>query len=177
MSTTSSSPKKPPIIGLNESPPSPAHLRLRLFSLWVVTLAWAALIFYFSTGAFGSSFTAWLLSHVLSLLQLRVSPATFVTLHFLLRKLAHLTEYAIFGLLLYHCFEPHHQSSWHEGTALWAILAAAAYALSDELHQRFVSGRTASLVDSGIDTAGAAFGVLWIYGWNLMQGRRVKPKG
>jgi VanZ family protein len=36
--------------------------------------------------------------------------------------------------------------------------------LTDEYHQSFVPGRTASLVDSGIDTAGALLALVLLYG-------------
>ncbi len=40
---------------------------------------------------------------------------------------------------------------------------AAGYSLTDELHQWFVPGRGASLLDCGIDTSGAGIGMLVIY--------------
>jgi hypothetical protein len=40
---------------------------------------------------------------------------------------------------------------------LWTLGAVGTYALSDELHQRFVPDRTATLGDVGLDLLGAAF--------------------
>ncbi len=44
---------------------------------------------------------------------------------------------------------------------LWwlALVVAAAYACTDELHQRFTPGRHSSVVDVGIDSFGAAVAV------------------
>lgn len=67
-----------------------------------------------------------------------------------LRKGAHLTEYAILGLLLMRAL----------GRELPALLVGVAYAASDELHQHFVAGRHGSPVDVAIDTAGLAIGIL-----------------
>jgi VanZ family protein len=67
-----------------------------------------------------------------------------------LRKLAHLSEYAILGALLWRALrrEPA------------ALLLGSAYAVTDEVHQAFVSGRQGSPVDWAIDTVGVAAGVL-----------------
>jgi VanZ family protein len=97
-------------------------------------------------------------------MHIHLTPRTFETIHFLIRKLAHGSEYAIFGLLLYHSFEPRHPEGWNARSAFGAVLVAGLYSLTDEYHQSFVPGRTASLVDCGIDTAGALFGMVLLYG-------------
>ncbi len=130
---------------------------------WLTTLAWAALIYHLSSQVFGASFTAWLLVQVLGLLHLSVSPGTFYLLHFLVRKLAHLTEYAIFSQLLYASFLGTDEFEWRPRTALWSIVIAGAYSLTDEFHQLFEPGRTASIIDSAIDTLGTVLGMLAVY--------------
>jgi VanZ family protein len=130
---------------------------------WLTTLAWAATIFFFSTGTYGGSLTAWLLHQGLDLFQISVSAETFRLLHHIIRKLAHLSEYAIFCMLLYGSFSGGQDFSWRGRRALAAVTIAAIYSLSDEFHQLFVAGRGASLVDCGIDAAGASVGMLLIY--------------
>jgi VanZ family protein len=66
-----------------------------------------------------------------------------------LRKLAHATEYAVLGLLLARAVA--------ELPALWAGMA---YAVSDEVHQRFVPGRQGALLDVAIDSVGVLAGIL-----------------
>jgi VanZ family protein len=66
-----------------------------------------------------------------------------------LRKLAHMTEYAVLALLLVRA----------TGSAMWALLLTVAYACTDELHQTFVRGRHGSPVDVGIDAVGALIGL------------------
>jgi VanZ family protein len=76
------------------------------------------------------------------------SPETMATIHFITRKLAHFTEYAILGFLAARAFRPY---------CRWFLISVAlivVYALLDEYHQSFVPSRTASLVDSFIDMAG-----------------------
>jgi VanZ family protein len=138
--------------------------RVQVVLAWAATIVWAGVIFQFSTEAFSSSYTAWVLELVLRVVHLHLSSVAFNTLHFLIRKAAHLTEYGIFGLLLYHSFNVNHPGVWSPRKALWAVIVAGLYSFTDEYHQLFVHGRTSSLVDCGIDTTGAALAALGVYG-------------
>lgn len=76
-----------------------------------------------------------------------------------IRKCAHFTEYAFLGILL----RIHQESLGFLGYRVrlhHGILFGCLYAATDELHQYFVPGRACRLMDVGIDTAGAAFGIL-----------------
>lgn len=73
-------------------------------------------------------------------------------LHFLIRKAAHMTEYAILFFLLSLGF----RQSGVRRINVKALLLCACYAATDEWHQSFVGGRGPSIVDVGIDTLGAA---------------------
>ena len=85
------------------------------------------------------------------------------------RKCAHLTEFAIFACLVWNAirrplWKDTRPWSWREATeALWF---AALYASTDEFHQTFVPSREGCLRDVGIDTCGAAVGLLllWAFG-------------
>jgi VanZ family protein len=72
------------------------------------------------------------------------------TWDYVLRKCAHVTEYAILGALLLRALV-------REAPA---FLAGLAYAASDEIHQLFVRGRHGSPVDVAIDAVGIALGML-----------------
>lgn len=130
---------------------------------WVLTLAWAALIFHLSTQAFSPDFTKAMLAGTLHFFHLRVSPGTFGFLHTSLRKLAHLTEYGIFALFLYGPPGEEGNVLWRPRRALICIFIAAAYSLTDEFHQLFVPGRHASLLDCGLDAIGASLAMLVPY--------------
>jgi VanZ family protein len=67
----------------------------------------------------------------------------------ILRKGAHVTEYAILGALLLRAF----------GREPLALAAGIAYAATDELHQHFVRGRHGAPLDVLIDAAGVAAGL------------------
>ena len=131
---------------------------------WLMTLAWAGEIFYLSTPTFSGSFSQSFLTQVLDGLHLSVSPDTLDLLDSILRKLAHLTEYAILGLLLYGCLGRKDGFRWRPRLASWCVVAASAYALTDELHQVFSPGRHPSLIDCGIDAIGAAIAMMLVYG-------------
>jgi VanZ family protein len=104
---------------------SARHLAL----LWLPVLAWAALIFAFSSiPSLNSGLGTW---------------------DFVLRKCAHMTEYAVLAVLLWRAV----------GRAAPALALASAYAVTDELHQTFVAGRHGSPVDWAIDTVGALIGL------------------
>jgi len=136
-----------------------------------MTAGWAGLIYYLSTPAFGASLSAWLLHAILGLLHVHVSRETFDLLHLLMRKAAHTTEYAIFCAFLYSSFSPDATFVWRPRVALTSLSIAVGYSLTDEFHQLFSPGRTSSLMDSGIDTLGAAMAILLIY----LLGRKKRP--
>jgi VanZ family protein len=141
-----------------------------------MVVAWAGLIFYLSTSGFGVGFTERLLLGILNLLHATVSPHTFEVLHHLMRKAAHMTEYAVFCLLLYAAFLHAEDFEWRPRLALRSVVIAGIYSLTDEYHQTFVPGRTASIIDCGIDTAGATLATLIVYAWHrrkaVVSGKR-----
>jgi len=138
--------------------------RKLLFLLWwAAALGWAGLIFWLSTPSFGPHWSGRLLALGLRLVHLRLSPQAFELLNVMLRKLAHVTEYGIFALLLYTRAGSDEQRLWRPRHAALCIAAAFAYSLSDELHQRFAPGRHASIFDCGIDSLGASIAMLAPY--------------
>jgi VanZ family protein len=107
----------------------------RLASTWLPLLVWMALIFAFSSLHGGG--------HL---------PAAEVAL----RKLAHVAGYFVLTLLLLRAL----QRSDVAAAMLAAIVLALAYAVSDEWHQSFVPGRTATPRDVAIDGLGLALAAL-----------------
>ncbi|HEV2775349.1 MAG TPA: VanZ family protein [Solirubrobacteraceae bacterium] len=81
-----------------------------------------------------------------------------------LRKLAHVTIYALLWLTLARATE------WHRPVV--AAVIAVVYAASDELHQSFVEGRDGALTDVGIDCLGVGLAAL---AWLLTARRRGRP--
>ncbi len=86
-------------------------------------------------------------------------------LNLLLKKTAHLIEYAILYLLTFHSFNPRPQRNNQQLTInnyLYPLIFTILYAVSDEIHQSFVSGRHGRAADILIDAAGALIVLLKI---------------
>ena len=87
---------------------------------------------------------------------------------FLLRKLAHIFEYFVLTILLYSALSNHYiykkqKHPPHRQALLFVLLLAVFYALSDELHQTFVLGRSGNLRDVAIDSVGILVATLLLY--------------
>ena len=74
------------------------------------------------------------------------------TLEHIVRKLAHFSEYAVFGIALTWMFRVWKIKKWY------MIPVFICLACCDEFIQRFVPGRGASVIDVLIDCAGAVCG-------------------
>jgi VanZ family protein len=117
----------------------------RALSVWLPVVVWAAVIFALS-----------------SIPSLSTSLGFWDTV---LRKGAHLTEYAILGALLLRAL----------GRDAPALAAGILYAASDEVHQHFVRGRHAAPVDVLIDAVGVAVGIFLLH--RLLQTRLASDTG
>lgn len=78
-------------------------------------------------------------------------------LSLIIRKLAHFTEYFILGILIYNLIH-----SYNKKICI-AIIICVLYAISDEIHQLFVPGRSCQLLDILIDTMGSIVGIYLLY--------------
>lgn len=121
----------------------------RILSVWWPVAAWAVVNFSFSTSYFSATATASVIKPILRLFFPNADPLTIDTLHALIRKLAHFTQYAVLFWLL--ARKP------MRGRPALALLVCVMFALMDEGHQMFVPSRTASLLDVGLDFSGALF--------------------
>lgn len=107
---------------------------------WLPVVAWAGIIFYFSS--MPSLESGW--------------PTT---ADWVLRKGAHIVVYAILTLLLFRAL--HNGHGVQTKTALvWAAILALLYAFSDEFHQHFVPGRHGRIRDITVDAIGIAMVLL-----------------
>ena len=76
------------------------------------------------------------------------------TLDFILRKLAHMTEYALLTALWAWALQPVTRLN----LAIAATIAVL-YAISDEYHQTFVTGRSGTVTDVLIDSVGVGVAI------------------
>jgi VanZ family protein len=129
-------------------------------------------ISFASTSEFSAANTSQLVRPILLWLFPNISEARLVAIHFMTRKAAHFSEYAVLALLARRAFvtsaKPFIQRYWFQ----LGLLLVVVYALLDEYHQSFVPSRTASIYDSAIDVAGG-FTVLLLF---KLFGRRTSKR-
>jgi VanZ family protein len=82
------------------------------------------------------------------------------TVDVVLKKLGHVIEYGTLAALVFWAWEPPGARSTRSRVILGAFAIAALYAVSDEIHQRFVPGRNSQLLDVGFDLVGACLALL-----------------
>lgn len=86
-----------------------------------------------------------------------------------IRKLAHMTEFGILVVLIFLAIRYYRQIDSRKKHFGFSWLGAVGYALTDELHQRFVPGRSGNLFDVCVDAAGALLALVVVYvGLNLL---------
>jgi VanZ family protein len=126
---------------------------------WLAPVVWMAIILALGSEPFGGDRTGRILGALLSWLVPWVSPAATESLHVLLRKLAHVTEYGILAALWYRALASQGRSVSRRAT--WGALGiSVAWAIVDEARQALALNRTGSALDVAIDAAGAAVGLL-----------------
>ena len=126
---------------------------------WGPLILWMVVISGLSTDAFSAAETGRFLLPLLRWLFPDAAPATLSLLHAILRKGAHVTEFATLALLWYRALD-WQRSGWQTKAALTAFVLAAGFGAVDEAHQLLVPSRTASVVDVGWDSLGAILGLL-----------------
>jgi VanZ family protein len=140
---------------------------------WLPVVVWAAFISWFSTDAFSARSTNSYIDPVLRFLFGDLAPASFRFAHSIVRKSAHLIEYAILGGLTCRALTTPGARVPRSMIAR-TLVYCAVYALLDEAHQAFVPSRTASGIDVMIDITGATTGTMLLTCWRVMRTTRVE---
>lgn len=118
---------------------------------WLPVFLWMGVIFWFS-----------------SIPELESGFPSFVDL--VLRKLAHMGEYAVLALLTMRALGPQTERAMIFKTLLIGI----GYAATDELHESYVDGREAAFTDVVIDGLGVLIGMGF---WEqFKQGKQTKKR-
>jgi VanZ family protein len=127
---------------------------LRLFSRYFPLIAWLGFISFASSDNFSAGNTSRIIGPLILWLFPNTSPETLAIIHFITRKIAHFTEYAILGFLAARAFRTSPRDAIRKRWFLICVILIVVNALLDEYHQSFVPSRTASVFDSLIDMAG-----------------------
>ena len=120
----------------------------KFYKLWLPVVVWAGLIFVLS-----------------SIPNLK----TDLEQDFILRKIAHIVEFAILTFLLYRATTKEEFKT--KRAIICSFVIALFYAFSDEYHQSFVLGRHPSLKDVGIDSIGILLMTVFCYYKSVGKGR------
>lgn len=149
-----------------------AVLKLRWFAkYWLPVLAWMALIFSVSGDSKSAHRSSRLIEPFVRWLFPDVGDETVWTVVLVVRKCAHLTEYAVLALLLWRALrELTGGVGWSWRVARNAWVCVIVYAITDEIHQTFVPNRQGSVWDVLIDSIGGAAGLLAL--WALGRWRK-----
>lgn len=117
----------------------------KTISLWAPVVLWALVIFLFSA--------------------MPTNPVSQIHItDFIIKKSAHIVEYAVFTTFLYRALYVSGVSKKEAG--IYSIILAVLYGISDEFHQSFTPGRTPKIRDVFFDTTGAIFAIYTI--WNFL---------
>ena len=111
------------------------------------------------SGAESGQMSGGIMEFVMELL--RIEPEFADTLHLVIRKLAHITEFACLSALITWCLGRVKEKRIHQ--ILLAVLISMAVALMDETIQLRTPDRGPSLVDVWIDTLGAVLGMTAVH--------------
>lgn len=121
--------------------------------LFILIIGWAFLVFGLSGQTGGESSN---LSRRIAELFTKDKNIIGIV-EFYIRKLAHFSEYGLGGVLFFLLFYTY---EWSEKRKmLTSIILGIWYAITDEVHQLMVDGRSGNIVDVYIDTLGFSTGV------------------
>jgi len=140
-------------------------------------LLWMVLISFASGHEFSAINTGQVFRQLILKIFPHLSEEGVAAIHFLIRKLAHFSEYAVLGVLSARAFASSLNDLLRRHWFQLALLLIVCYALLDEFHQSFVPGRTASIYDSAIDVVGGLCALLVFRTWqNRRRSRALIPK-
>ncbi len=118
---------------------------------WALVVLWCIQIFYFTAlPVYNDEHTRGFLTKLLTDILPNHDKAVWIgIIDYLVRKSAHITVFGILALLFKLAIENRPKSY------IYSWVFTAFYAATDEYHQSFVHGRTASIFDCLYDAAGA----------------------
>lgn len=131
---------------------------------------WVGVIFLLSSGQGSMDETSRIIGPILKFLFPAASDETLHLYHFYIRKLAHLTEYAILGFFAVRTFAG--TAFFQKYRTILGLAVVLAIALIDEVNQSFEPTRTGAFGDVMLDLAGGGLMILVLF---LL--RRPRPLG
>ena len=134
----------------------------RIIIKTLILIIWMIIIFWLSNQNSSNStdLTNGVIYNFFKIFNISDESINFITsnIFFIIRKTAHFFEYFILGILFMNFFKEFNVS--FNKIIKCSILCCLLYALSDEIHQLFVNGRSGSIIDVGVDSLGFLIGIL-----------------
>ena len=96
-----------------------------------------------------------------------------------LRKFTHFSGYLVGGVLLYFMYFYLNKLVNYKlkYIKMYSVVTGSIYAMTDELHQHFVSGRSGEIKDVVLDTSGVIIGVVIVWAViTAIKSLKIKPK-
>lgn len=131
---------------------------MRNLKYWVPVIMGMIFIYWMSTEVFSSRSTLRIIDQIIRFFSSSLSRYEIIMINGVVRKLAHVIEYAVLGILLFRAFRAGSQERLWSRWAGYSLAIVLLYAMTDEFHQLHVPMRTASLIDIGYDTVGGLLG-------------------
>ncbi|MEO6051349.1 MAG: VanZ family protein, partial [Pyrinomonadaceae bacterium] len=127
---------------------------------------WIGVIFFLSSNSGSMAETSRFVGPILKYLFPNISEETLRTIHGLVRKTAHFTEYAILAFFIVRALSKSSVAAFRSYRYVLALIVVAGIAGSDEFNQSFEPSRTASVWDILLDITGGftMIVLLWILG-------------
>lgn len=136
--------------------------QIKIFNIILIVI-WMITVFMFSaqkgeiSGNTSGKFTEMII-RILTGKSVDTNNPTIQMVETIIRKLAHFTIYTIGGFLIMNY--AYTTDKTLKEKILYSVCFGGGYAITDEMHQFFVPGRSARLFDVGIDTLGVITGVV-----------------
>lgn len=143
----------------------------------ILIIVWMIVIFLFSQDNGNSSsnkseyivnISIKLFIHNYDTYNIKTQTNIFNVLSTIIRKGAHMTEYAILALLVFLFLDNKTKIRNYVIPVIFSFL----YSLTDEIHQLFIASRNGSFIDCLIDTFGALLIMLIIYFTNKLTNKK-----
>lgn len=132
---------------------------------WLLVILWMALIFLFShqpatkSSELSSGITEQIINIIIVVAPNSSNKTSQIDISYIVRKGAHFTIYLVLGILVSNSIIKSNVE-FKRNYLLLALLICFLYAISDELHQLFIPGRSGEVKDVLIDSTGALVGIL-----------------
>lgn len=143
---------------------------------WLPAIGIAIVISLFSTHYFSSEQTARFFIPILRWLFPSASHHLLHLMHVGIRKAAHITEFGIFSVAVFHGVRED-RSGWRLKWAVITLLIAVSYAGLDEWHQSFVPVREARFRDVLIDATGALLAQVFVWAYARLHRNSAESSG